>query len=54
VDSGKIAGIAGSYPVAEFQRARSDDEIAQRKTDPLSGLLTAETGYDLRSSGVTG
>ena len=47
-DAAKVPHILRSYRVAEFQGTRSDDEIAQRKINPLGGLLAADPGDNLR------
>jgi hypothetical protein len=47
-DSVEVADIVRSDRVVEFQRAGSDDEIAERKIDALGGFLTADPSDDLR------
>jgi hypothetical protein len=46
----KVAGVARVNGVAEFLRARTDHEIAQRKIDADGGLLATDAGDDFRRS----
>lgn len=47
MDPAKVAGIAGANRVAEFQGARSNHEVRQRKIDAVGGLLATDAGDDL-------
>jgi len=48
-DMAKIANVACSHRVAEFECASSDDEIRYRNGDSLGSLLRAYARHDFRS-----
>jgi hypothetical protein len=45
----KVADVAGTNRVAQFQGASPDNEVGQREIDPFRSLPGAYPGNDLRS-----